>query len=65
MKIYDQRDTSANCERIEDEGEVFYSLFSEYDHEVIHLAPDQMQALQHWFNDPNHAAALDQDVKHS
>lgn len=60
-----QCDTSANCDRIEIDGEVFYSLFSEYDREILHLAPEQMQALQHWLTDPDHAAALARDVQPS
>jgi hypothetical protein len=65
MKIHDQGDTSANCERVEDQGEVFYALFSEYDGEIVHLAPEQLQALAGWLADPAHAAALDQDVERS
>jgi hypothetical protein len=53
--------TSSDFERIEEDGNVFYSIFSHYDGEVLHLDPEQMQALQHWLTD--HAETIAQDVQ--
>ena len=37
-------------ERIADAGEVFYSIFSERERDMIHLSPEQLLDLRDWVN---------------
>lgn len=55
------QEPSQNFERVQIGNDVFYSLFSEYDHEVIHIAPTQLQELQQWLAE--HADTIAQDAR--
>lgn len=50
-----------NFERVEVDGEVFYSIFSEYDGEIVHMSPEQVQELQQWLTD--HTATIREDTQ--
>lgn len=50
-----------NFERVEVDGEVFYSIYSEYDGEIVHMSPEQVQEFQQWLVD--NAATIREDVQ--
>jgi hypothetical protein len=54
-------DQPENYARVEQGNDVFYSIYSKYDGEIVHVSPDQLQELSSWLAE--HSEVIGQDVE--
>ena len=50
-----------NYARVEQGNDVFYSIYSKYDGEIVHVSPDQLQELSSWLAE--HSEVISHDIQ--